>query len=81
MPKGYEAVRQADISESEAFRKPRDGEAMRQSGVHGKRNLDMSDQHRMQLQVIKDRDAELVIVYKYAKFFCFYFYGINNVNE
>lgn len=73
MPKGYEAVRQADISESEAFRKPREGEAMRQGGVHGKRNLDMSDQHRMQLQVIKDRDAELVNVYMLSFYFILFF--------
>ena len=57
--KGYEAVRQVDMADSELFRKPKDGET-RQGGVHGRRNLDMSDQQRNQLQLIKDRDAELV---------------------
>lgn len=69
MGKGYEAVRQVDMADSELFRKPKGGES-RTSGVHGGRNLDMTDQHRQQLQMIKNRDAELVSYFVLCRSSC-----------
>jgi hypothetical protein len=55
--KGYEAVRQADMSEAEMFRK-RDGDGQRY-GVHGQRNNNMSDDHRQKLELINKKDQEI----------------------
>jgi hypothetical protein len=56
---GYQRAALPTIAESEMFRVSDDPSLPRPKGVQGTRNNDMSDTHRQQLKVIKERDAAI----------------------
>lgn len=59
--KGYQATNMVAMADSEMFKGAdlRSPGAPKSSGVYGRRNNDMTDQHRTQLHLLKERDMQI----------------------
>ncbi len=60
--KGYQATNLVAMADSEMFKGAdlRSPGAPKSAGVYGRRNNDMTDQHRAQLHLLKERDMQIV---------------------